>query len=529
MKNGYFRIIDTVRGYGLKLVKARDGGEEIKGMELTAYLDRNKIDYDISAVKAALEAKEDTVVELGEGPCPAINESYFLVVSPDRMVAVIKFQAPSSSGKRVDINEVLGDLRVKKIVYGINMPNLQEHFQSEGCYDKGIVVAQGTPPRQGRDAAIAYYFNTDLSIQPTILEDGSVDYFQLNMINHCRAGEVLAKLYPADPGEAGTDIFGGKIKPRDVKQKVLKFGNLIDLSEDKTTITSRVDGHVVLVEDRVFVSDVYQVENVDLSTGNIEFTGSVQVNGNVKENMRISAGGNVIIKGVVEGAYIEAGGNIVIARGMNGMSKGVLKAGGNVICKFLENTTVFAEGYVSTESVLYSNVSAGTELNVTGRKGFITGGHVQAGKLVSVKNLGANMGNPTIVEVGVSPSVKAQYLQLQREISEIVKTIRNAQPVLMNFAEKRAKGARFTGEQLKYVADTDKMIKEKTAELNQKSEEMKKLQESFDCGKEAKVDVHGVVCAGTTIIFGEISTVLKSEYRYCRFELKDGEIKMLPL
>lgn len=529
MKDGYYRLVTTENGFGLKLIKPRDGGAQIKGMELTAYLDRAGIEYDISALKNALESAEDTVMEIGTGPCPAVNETYSLLVSRDKMMVGIRFQAPSDAGKRVDINEVLADLRVKKIVVGIQMSSLQEHFQSAGCYDKTLIAAKGQPPRQGRDAEIEYFFQTDTNVQPTVREDGSVDYFQLNNINHCTAGQVLAKLHPADPGEEGKDVFGGRIRPREVKDKVLKFGKQIDLSEDKLTLTSQVDGHVMLVEDKVFVSDIFQTENVDLSTGNIDFVGSVQVNGNVKENMKVTAGGDVFVNGVVEGAQIEAGGNIIISQGMKGMGKGNLKAGGNVICKFLENTSVMAEGYVNTESILHSNVSAGTEIVVTGKKGFITGGHVQAGNLVSVKNLGADMGSTTIVEVGVSPKLKAQYIGLQREVAELVKKIRNAQPVLVNFAEKKKKGARFTAEQLKYVTDTDKMIKELTAELGQKSEELKTIQESMDCKKGAKVDVLGTACVGTTIIIGEISAILKSEYRYCRFEDRDGEVRMVPL
>lgn len=61
---------------------------------------------------------------------------------------------------------------------------------------------------------------------------------------------------------------------------------------------------------------------------------------------------------MIEGACIEAGGNIIIARGMNGMAKGILKAGGNIVAKFLENATVSAGGYVNTESILHSNVTA---------------------------------------------------------------------------------------------------------------------------------------------------------------------------
>lgn len=106
---------------------------------------------------------------------------------------------------------------------------------------------------------------------------------------------------------------------------------------------------------------------------------------------------------------------------MNGMAKGILKAGGNIVAKFLENATVSAGGYVNTESILHSNVTASTEIQVTGKRGFITGGHVRAGQRIEVKTLGATLGAPTVVEVGVDPEKKAEYMKLQKEISEIVK------------------------------------------------------------------------------------------------------------
>ena len=529
MKNGYFRLVNTEKGYGVRLVKARDGGAEIRGMDLTAYLDGEGISYDLGALKAALEGSEDTVLELGEGPCPVVNERYAISVDQDGMRASVYFQAPSETGKRVELQEVLKDLRMKNIVHGIQMGALSQHFQSSGCYDGPLTAAQGQPPRQGRDAEIEYFFNTDPQIQPTMREDGSVDYFQLNIISHCRAGEVLAKIHPADPGKPGVNIFGKKVPPRAVKQKVLKFGNNIQLSEDGLSITSLVDGHVTLVEDKVFVSDVYEVEDVDLSTGNIDFAGSVQVNGNVKENMHVSAGGNVVIRGMVEGAYIEAGGNIVIAGGMNGMAKGVLKAEGNVVSRFLENTTVEAGGYVNTEAILHSQVSAKTDINVTGKKGFIIGGNVKAGRLVSVKNLGANMGNATEVEVGVDPEVKAELIALQKETTEIVKEVRGAQSTLKGFAEKKAKGARFTNEQLRSIAENDKLIREKTAELSRKSGELRILQERYDVQKNARVEIGGTAYTGTTIVIEDLSLTLKSEYSYCKFEKKEGEVKSLPL
>ena len=527
MRDGYFRLVNTETGFGLHLVKPKEGGAAIKGMEVTAFLDREGISYQISALKAALEKPGDVTLELGKGSCPVVNENYSLLVSQDRMKVFVRFTPPSDTGKRVDINEVLADLRVKKIVVGINMSYIQEHFQSPGIYDRSFLVAQGQPPRQGRDASIEYFFDTDLTAQPQVREDGSVDYFQLNLIQHCKAGQKLAALHPADRGEDGRDVYGVRVRPREVQDKFFKFGNLVALSEDKLSLSAKVDGHVMLVDDAVVVSDVYCTENVDLSTGNINFSGSVQVNGNVMENMAISAGGNVIVNGVVEGARIEAGGNIIISQGMKGMVKGVLKAGGNVISKFLEYATVSAGGYVNTESILQGNVSANTDVIVTGKKGFIAGGHVQAGNLISVKNLGTDMGSSTVVEAGIPPELKAKFLELQRSIADIVRKIRNAQPILMNFAEKKKRGAHFTAKQLKYVAETDRKIKDLTAELNQKSEELKVIQEQMDCRKDARVEVSGLVCSGTTIIIGEASMILKGDFQYCRFENRDGEVKIV--
>ena len=268
---------------------------------------------------------------------------------------------------------------------------------------------------------------------------------------------------------------------------------------------------------------------MDISTGNIEFEGSVQVNGNVASNFVVRANGNVIINGVVEGAHIIAGGNIIIARGMNGMGKGTLEAAGDIVAKFIENATATAGGYVNTESILHSQVSAQTEITVTGKRGFITGGRVQAGNRITVKNLGSGLGASTVVEVGVSPEVKAKYVQLQKEVAETVKLIKSTQPILISYGEKKARGVRFTEEQIKYVKDAARLIESKREEVEEKSREMNELQSIIGMQRKAAVVVQGSAYPGTTIIIGDVSMMLQSNYQYCRFEKVEGDVKMLPM
>lgn len=527
-RNGYFQLVNTRTGYGIKCVPPEEGGEAIRINEVMDYLGARNLVYDLSMLKNAVTAETVQIMPLAPGPCPAERESYQLKISEDQMTVTARFYPPSGTGKRISMEDFIRDLRGNKIVYGLQMGVLQNHFQ-DGEYCKDLVVAVGRETRHGRDGQVRYFFNTDLRAAPTLKEDGSVDFFHLNTINHCKKGEMLAQLIPEDPGEPGMNVFGVQLKPRAVKRAVLKFGHHIALSEDHMSISSEVDGHVMLVEGKVFVSDVYEVENVDNSTGNIDFEGSVQVNGNVCSGFAVSARGNVIVKGVVEGATVYAGGDIVISRGMNGMGKGHLEAGGNIIAKFLENATANAVGYVSSESILHSKVMAGTEITVSGKRGFITGGHVCAGNKVVVKNLGANLGAATIVEVGVNPRVKEEQQKLQKEILEIQKVIRSVQPILASFAEKKAKGAAFSQEQIKYLKSLMKLEESKKAEMDEKNTKWEALQSYFEEQNNAYVEIRGEVYPGTTIVIRDVSKAIQSNYKYCRFERVQGDVKMVGL
>lgn len=531
MRNGYFQIVSAVgNGFGVKFYPPVDEGAPVSIGELVSWLDSQDIAYELAALKQFLESGKEITCFLGRAECPVINETYRLEVSEDNMSATVRFYPPSEGGARMNINEFLSDLRYKKIISGIQMQEVQEHFQSEGIYCTDLLVAKGKPARNGTDAEIEYLFNTDLRVRPTVNEDGSVDYFNLNVINHCHQGDVLARIIPEDEGEYGMDIMGTRIKPRDVKKAVLKYSNHVELSEDKMSISSMVDGHVMLVEDKVFVSNVFEVENVDISTGNIEFNGSVQVNGNVASNFTINASGNVIINGVVEGAHIIAGGNIIIARGMNGMSKGRLEAGGNIVAKFIESATVCAEkGYVNAGSILHSDVTAGDEVVVDGKKGFLTGGHVRAANRICVKTLGAGMGAATVVEVGVNPALRVEYNELQKDITELMKAIKSAQPILVNFAEKRAKGVTFSPEQLNYIKGVAKTMEADKKKLIQKNDKLQDLQGIFNNQKRAYVEVSGEVFPGTVIVIGDVSMNIQSSYKYCRFIREQGEVRMGPM
>ena len=522
--NSYFQVINEESRTGLKLVKKET---PLVVAEIAEYLTRHKISFNLVELnKAVATVKDIAVIELCRQRTLPIREEFELNITDNKMLAVARFYPPSNDGKYIDKSEILGDLRYKGIAYGIRESAIDD-FIEERSYCMNIALAAGKEVRHGKDAYIEYLFNTNLKARPTLQEDGSVDFFHLNIINHVKAGDCLARLHPEDPGDEGRDVYGNPIKPKSVKRELLKFGRNIDLSENRRELYSQVDGHVNLVEGKVFVSNVMVVENVDLSTGDIDYDGNVQVNGNVCSNFKINARGNVEVKGVVEGAEIIASGNVTIARGVNGMSKGVIIAGGNVIAQFVENARIDAKGYVESGSILHSNVSAGTEIRVGGKKGFITGGYVCATNLIEVRTLGSELGANTIIEIGVNPETKRRFHQLEEQVKQENKMIESAKPLLDAAKAKILSGVKMTPEQARYIQGLSTNVTIAKKNIEALSKEIAELEEIMTVGDEAQIVVKEKVYPGTKIVISDVSKIIKTQAQYCRFIRSKGDVMMV--
>ena len=525
--NASFQVICEESCTKLRLTPATDGGASFSLTTVIEYLNFNRIDYDVSEVNQAMNTLlEEKIIKLNDKHTHPIRESVVTEISEDNMTAYARFMPPSNNGDVMDRAEIMNDLKHRNIVYGIDDVAI-DLFLAQRNYLEEMVIARGSDPIQGENAYIEYMFNTDLKARPTLLEDGSVDFFNLNIINHCNTGDLLARLHREVPGVFGYDVTGKKIKPAEIRRLVLKFGRNVTLSDDKNEIYAACSGHVSLVDGRVFVSDLMEVENVDPSTGNIEYEGNVQVDGNVMTNFSIYAKGNVEVRGVVEGAEIVAGGNITIARGMNGMNRGKLKAGGNIIAQFIENASAEAQGYIEAGSIMHSDVMAGTEIHVNGKKGFISGGKVSASTLIDVKILGSDMGTDTVVEIGVSPTAKRRHRDLGGLIEANTKTINRAIPILEAARDKSLNGIELSSDQKENIRGLSKMIREKMLETRKLTQELEELTGLIGEEKNACVSVHDTVYPGTKIVISDVSKIIKDSMSYCRFVKDRGDVRVM--
>jgi len=523
--NGYFQIQMDEKGVSLLLSPPIGDGEKIRVAELKEYLNITGVPYDVMAINSALAnmGDEEVVLFLTPMKLPPVNEKCSVYVESDKMTAVLRMYPPSAGGLVMDKAHILEQIARMRVRAGIDEDAILMALE-ERPYCTDIIVARGQLPTPGRDGSIVYHFDTDNSVRPELREDGTVDFFKLNNLHQCTKGQVLAELIPEEKGENGFDVYGSVLLAREVRKAVFDHGRNLEKSKDGLKLISMVDGHVSLVENAVFVSDVYSVEDVGTSTGNIEYHGDVEVRGNVCENFNVRTDGNVFVGGVVEGAVIEAGGNIVIARGMHGQNKGRLKAGGNIVAKFISAAEVEAVGFVEAEQILNARVTAGTNVNADAGKGLITGGKVVAKGMINARNIGSPMGASTIIEIGTDIESKKRLAELQKSVGERSKTIPQMKKVLEDTSKKLKAGGRLTQEQIKNARMLQVTLAEAQAKIQEELKEIEKLDKLLKTEGPAQIVLRGTMYQGVVVSISGATMTVKKEYTYCRLIKKDGDV-----
>lgn len=527
-KNAYVKLDIRANGVFLELYPAKEGGNALNIDATEQYLDKLfSGKYEKVLVREELKKPLVSVREilLTQENITAVDETVVVSISQDRMFASGRFY-PAAGGRALDREEIIREMVKAGVKYGVAEDNISS-FLSNRVYDENVLLAAATKQVEGTDAVITYHFNTDLTQKPKVNEDGSVDFHNLDLISSVTAGALIAELKPAVLGKPGIDVCGGLLRPVKVRQRILRVGKNIRLSEDGLQAFSEVNGHATVVEDRIFVSDVYDVPaNVDTSTGDITYEGNVHVRGNVNTGFSIHAKGDIVVDGVVEGARLVAGGHIILKRGVQGMDRAVLTASGNIVSRFIESATAEAGGYISADAILHSRISAKGDIMVDGRKGNITGGTIRSGSLISAKNIGSTMGTTTNLEVGMEPEIIDEYHKLGEELEENKEEQEKNLPVLMAFAKRIKLGEKLPVDKMLQFkeanAKRDTLIK-REEEIN---ERLAFLKEQIDSYVGGAVKVQGVIYPGCKITISGSVYYVKQESTYCSFTKQQGDIKL---
>ncbi len=523
--DGYCRIKFTPEGVFLKLIFPLGKGKEIQ----LAYLEeetgkRGIIDIDWESVKEKLQGKVEEWFLIAPRRTDLDRDaSIESEISANGMVAYVSYQPPLG-GKYLTIQEMEEILMAAGIVYGLDKEALATLENSNWPVSK-LQIAQGSPAQPGEDGFVDYHITVQEGGHPGRLRaDGSIDYFDLNIIQNVKENDVLASLVPPKPGVPGYKVTGQEIVPPKLKEARLPGGKNTKTNEAGTQLLAEINGQVTFEGGRINVLPIFQLRgDVDLSTGHINFLGSVIIEGNVAEGLQVKAGGDVVINGHLDAATVISEGDVTIMKGFRGKNKGSIEAKGDLRVKFVENGTIDVRGDLFVgEAIMHSNVKAGGKVTVDG-KGIIVGGCIHAGGDVDAKVVGSNLATRTEIKVGVDPLLRDKEANKLNKHREMVDNLKKVEKAITLLAEQDAQGIlnKARKDQLIKLRETRVFLAQEEAKV---AEELKTLKENIENMQKGAIVVRNRLYPGVRIGIANSNHVIRDERGRTRLIYVDGEI-----
>lgn len=371
------------------------------------------------------------------------------------------------------------------------------------------VVARGTPPVQGAAGWFELLVKTGAEGISLVADDkGVVDHKKLNLFSEIEVGQKLGIVHPPAPGTPGTTVQGQRLAAPPGEPYHLTVQEGVDLKYGDRVAFAQRAGKVIYKNDALAVVDYWIIPgDLDLSIGNINFHGFIEIKGDIPDDFRVVADKGMKIHGHVGAAHIESDGSIELAS-MAGKGIGSIICRGDLRAKYLNQVKVFCFGNVFVASEV-RNCLLKSNGAVIIKSGVLLGGECVAFEGVEVKVLGSEFGVPTTVIAGIyfPDSDRFDFLRQQRndvaehldKVSDALRKIRSSMARNVAYAELAEKRMKILTEQFNQLV----------AEKNRFSAEIAASQFQQFAGRNAKINVHSKVMEEVSLVLGNSHEKIK--------------------
>ncbi len=338
------------------------------------------------------------------------------------------------SNREISNEEMLNALTDKGVVYGVDSAAVNILYMKTRVSSKSnsfviqdkFPVAHGVPAELGEDAFVEWFVN--IGNQDGVAEDldGYVNFKETNLIKNVKKGSTIAVFHQAKKGRNGMSVLGKPIVVDNVKNAKLKKGKGVMVSADGAVYMAETDGAVTYKNDTISISEVFAVpEDVDFSTGNVSFVGSVMIGRDVVPGFEVHSEQDVEIRGSMTGLLVKAGGSITVREGISStQAETTVEAGVNISSKYIAEAKIIAGGNVIVDSMI-KDCNIRCNGSIIAPNGKLYGGKMFANRGVFCKILGNEVEVTTTIASGEDPLRYDRYLTLKTEIAALEKELEN--------------------------------------------------------------------------------------------------------
>ncbi len=372
-------------------------------------------DFDIDKIDESI-FNINKFVKIAEYDAEYYQDSEVIIESLNNMEATIKITKPNK-GREASYEKVLKLVEEKGIVYGVRK-NAIKTVLNDKIFDRKFILAKGKEPIDGIDAKINYTFE-DNSVDE-IGEDSikSINFKELNLIHNVAEDGIIAEKIPPIDGTDGIDIYGRPVTAKLAKDIELKAGKNTYVTDDGLYLKSKISGQLIQKGKALNVEPLLSIEgDVDYSTGNVDFLGTVVIKGNVVSGFSVKSGEDIYVEGLVEDCDLHAEGKIIVNNGILGNEDCPrnIYAKEGVKAQFIQHMNIQTGGNVEvSKHILHSTIESGDKVIVTSGSGKIVGGDIKAQNGIECNIAGGPLETPTKFTL----DIYSEYIKLESEINK---------------------------------------------------------------------------------------------------------------
>lgn len=465
-----------------------------------------------------------------------IDGSCRIEVSEDRMQAELIVTA-AQGGRHLETIDVKEVITESGITHGLQFEWLNRMVKEAQVAEPGAevrgIIAEGTPPAPGIPSEFEFLVVPleDRVLQPQSRDDGSLNMRDLGGIEVVDAGQPLVRRIPSRPGDNGSDVLGDVILSEAIPDQPFDIGEGTQVSPDDIHLLISKRHGVPLKMDRgMKVSEVLVVQDVDLKTGNVEYDGSVMIQGDVKNGMLVEAAADVYVNGFVENARIRARGDVIIKQGIIGKANATKDSSGveaedacvvqgrNVTARFAQHAFIRADDKVELGTqLLHCRVLGCRDLHVgdaAKRKSKMVGGVVNLSGAAHIGTLGSIASAQTVLNFDLAARpIQEDIKTLHEQLDQKLETINGLVDAILGMKKlkpspeliAKMRKAKNTVDKLR--VDSDQML-EQIESLEQQIEPIK---------SQCRLHIYGAAYPNAEMLFLDIKYVFKEERKACQF------------
>ena len=399
-------------------------------------------------------------------------------------------------------------LRVEPEFFDSQLNALESALQLDQSPEP-VLVAEGQKPRDGIDG----YFEWSGEVETT--SPSSEPLYKQEHSPHRRAiskGGIIGYLHEPKSGEAGIDVFGEACPAEDGQPQHVEAGPNVEFNAEERAFEATESGWIEVRGNRLSVYPVFQVRgNLDYSTGEIEFVGSVEIEGDVLDGFDVVAQENAYIGGTVGAADILVDGRVKIQGGVAGKKSAAVKTGDQLSARFLSGCEVESKGRIDIKhGIMHSDV--GTLDRLQASHGKLLGGRVIAGTSLEAKTLGSSMGIQTVVICGVPFPIIKKVERLQTRLGELTQALSEVQSELEKLCGEFDSFAKLP-EPRRYAIQSElEFRRELEAEKSTVNNQIQMLREKLEYNNAATVTVRDQLYPGVELQIGRYKTTIEKHW-----------------